>query len=1172
MAREEIPDRMTRSVPLAGGMQDDVPEFLQEFPTLAYVENGRFRKENEVEKTLPEEQLINGNPADAEALSIDAVGDVLVAIGTKIAVEYDGTTWRDFEQEILPNISTSKDVCSSSQAGGGMHYGWAKNTKDEEFYVIAYETRSVTAYEPAPGENSQLADSFHVIVEVFSEGGVLLRKRVIENGKNPQVNTSGDGRVLVHYVEEFLGAIQVLRVYDVLNGTVKSVSDGDTNPIHVAYYAPHFDAINATGSNITFISPGGPVENINGSWNPIRAGFHISGANCYYKVHYGDWTGYPGVIYWVDQATREHNWSYIGDDGLIGPGTQVTQLYPGTVQDDTDQHWPLSAYTHHGEVWLLTGHRDSVADDSFIYLRKYTGTPPVLDPMGVVVIQPNGTIVNATVCSDGGFGAYLAYTRVAGRETDLVDGNPNQISIRYGHLSPLGVFDLEGEIDDHRVTSNNVAHGDASTGIAQMFTCEQFGFFEPYVGYNQAASNVPNTPLPGIKPSTNILVRATTDNVTPLATFDATTSKHTNFAMQEQNIYLGRLQYEDDKLQYCNRQLLQPEDMSIHMRQQDNENDLNRIVWYTGEFRGNLYEVDLNPEKIQTTKYGDSVIINTSMPLWYSGGYLTEMSILEQPEIRYVAMESDPIKMSNYIEPTNESVDQWSMYQVIIGYADSTGNLHRSSPSFPVFTWGTTNTNTEEKTRTIGYTAPITAWGDDKNYFVEVYAASAGVSAPQLAKRVPVNASHTVTFQDLYQIGTPDWNPPRTSEFVYTSGGALAADPWPSFDQAVVTSRRMFAIEGDTLYFSKLFEANIAPEFNGVLTIPFGRGRKLKAIGKIDDKVIVFEKDAIHAVYGNGPDNTGSSTAGDFVVDPLQSTVGCSDPESVIEIPDGLLFYSSGSQEFHLVTRDLEVVDIGKPIQDLSENIDVKTAVLFPKEHEVRWYVTGGPTEEWGPLPDHIISPTPSGIQPRPPRPRYTNILPDDPVLVLNYHYNKWTVLSNRPAISSTIFDDQIYRLNSNWDIFRTCDDWAGSELMKYRLPWLRVQDLQNFGRIRQINMLGKYLSAWKDNGGGFEAGDIKVSCKYDYEGIFGLTHEYRWKSNTELKITDGNRLQIPFHPGKPKCQSIQLTIEEVPTEKVDDGEPDYTTGRGFVLSGLDMLYSLKRGLGSKSLGRSRRK
>ena len=53
-----------------------------------------------------------------------------------------------------------------------------------------------------------------------------------------------------------------------------------------------------------------------------------------------------------------------------------------------------------------------------------------------------------------------------------------------------------------------------------------------------------NPPLAGLKASTGILVKANDDGtVELLSTFDATTSKHSNFSMQEQNPFLGTLAY-----------------------------------------------------------------------------------------------------------------------------------------------------------------------------------------------------------------------------------------------------------------------------------------------------------------------------------------------------------------------------------------------------------------------------------------------------------------------------------------------------------------------------------------------------------------------------------------------------------------------------------------------------
>ena len=83
-----------------------------------------------------------------------------------------------------------------------------------------------------------------------------------------------------------------------------------------------------------------------------------------------------------------------------------------------------------------------------------------------------------------------------------------------------------------------------------------------------------------------------------------------------------------------------------------------------------------------------------------------------------------------------------------------------------------------------------------------------------------------------------------------------------------------------------------------------------------------MKADTIHAVYGNGPDDTGQGQP--FIVDHLQTTVGCSDPESVVEIPEGLIFYSSTAEEFYLIDRDLNIQNIGSAVQDLSASIDIQ--------------------------------------------------------------------------------------------------------------------------------------------------------------------------------------------------------------------------------------------------------
>jgi hypothetical protein len=142
---------------------------------------------------------------------------------------------------------------------------------------------------------------------------------------------------------------------------------------------------------------------------------------------------------------------------------------------------------------------------------------------------------------------------------------------------------------------------------------------------------------------------------------------------------------------------------------------------------------------------------------------------------------------------------------------------------------------------------------------------------------------------------------------------------------------------------------------------------------------------------------------------------------------------------------------------------------------------------------------------------------------------------------------------------------------MKWETPWIKVNQLQDYGRFWEATLLGKYLSDWKDNGAGLEAGDLKVTTKYDYEGLNGDVDEYTFRSNVDFDPTDGERLQFKVFPGRQKCQAIKFIIEEQLTTKVDDAEPNYTLGRGFELTSIDLVYGAKGG-SSRNFGTRRQK
>jgi hypothetical protein len=196
--------------------------------------------------------------------------------------------------------------------------------------------------------------------------------------------------------------------------------------------------------------------------------------------------------------------------------------------------------------------------------------------------------------------------------------------------------------------------------------------------------------------------------------------------------------------------------------------------------------------------------------------------------------------------------------------------------------------------------------------------------------------------------------------------------------------------------------------------------------------------------------------------------------------------------------------------------------------------------------------------------------------MVYNYEFRKWTVLTNagdneftkialhdgKPAMTDT--DYHYHRLEDD------TTDWHLSPLMKWETPWIKINQLQDFGRIYEMTILGKYLSNWFDAGTGIQSGDLQVTVRYDYEGPNGTTDVKRFRANSDFDPANGQQLQFSIKPTRQKCQSIKLEIEEIATEGIEVFEPTYATGRGFELTSVDLHYGAKGGSSRLSAGRKK--
>jgi hypothetical protein len=194
--------------------------------------------------------------------------------------------------------------------------------------------------------------------------------------------------------------------------------------------------------------------------------------------------------------------------------------------------------------------------------------------------------------------------------------------------------------------------------------------------------------------------------------------------------------------------------------------------------------------------------------------------------------------------------------------------------------------------------------------------------------------------------------------------------------------------------------------------------------------------------------------------------------------------------------------------------------------------------------------------------------------MVYNYEHGKWSI--------NKVNGEELFYQYSNGKPFGiqsfVCypydqGDWHWSELMKLESPWIKINQLQDFGRMYSLTILGRYLSDFADtHAAGVEAGDLQVTLKYDYEEDPSAdTDVYTFTANQDLLKENGDRLQLRIRPKRQKCQAIKLVIEETATTKIELHEPTYTTGRGFEITAVDVEYGYKGG-SSRDFGGTRRK
>lgn len=540
--------------------------------------------------------------------------------------------------------------------------------------------------------------------------------------------------------------------------------------------------------------------------------------------------------------------------------------------------------------------------------------------------------------------------------------------------------------------------------------------------------------------------------------------------------------------------------------------------------------------RYQNSALGNNLLIGGGVVQSYDGQQVVEQGFNVYPEPPVATAVTVAGVATNY--PTRSMANSASLldtygYCIVYRWTDHQGQEHRSAPS-EIVNIHLASLPTPEIA--VSLAIPTLRLSQKTNVVVEVYRTELNGTIFYLANSLTPpffnnSAVDTVTFID----GRPD-DDLISGRLLYTTGGVLdnIAPPSARVLATHTASQRIFLAgleDPNLLQYSKITNSNQAVEFNDALTIAVDPiGGSITALASMDEKLVIFEEDAIFFIGGTGPNNLGQQNS--FTTpERISIDMGCTDPKSVILTPDGLMF--KGRKGICLLDRALGLTYIGAPVEEFNA-LKISSAKVVGELNQVR----------------------------------FTTL--DGDCLVYNYVYKFWATFTNHRAFSAEVVGNDYYYIRQNNALYkenRTSFSDAGSVIkMRLEIGWISFATLQGFSRVYKMLVLGDWYSPH----------NLLIQVAYDFKDVWvesatitpetaGITATAYGNNSPYGEPTGepyggtGEPYQTRINFKQQKCQSIKLLVEDV----------QENAGEGFSLSQITFQVGGKSGLFKMAKGKS---
>jgi len=465
------------------------------------------------------------------------------------------------------------------------------------------------------------------------------------------------------------------------------------------------------------------------------------------------------------------------------------------------------------------------------------------------------------------------------------------------------------------------------------------------------------------------------------------------------------------------------------------------------------------------------------------------------------------------------------LYYAIYVWINESGEIQRSGASIPLsVTVGNNNSIVEvdvttmtisEKTRY----SPIT---------IELYRSlknpPANAPAYKVAELENDETVYTVTLTDDQADATIENN-----EILYTTGGVLD-NIAPSGGNLVDSYKTRLVMndpfDSNLTWISREYVPGQSVNFSDLLTFRTNDiGGPITGYKQLDDKLLIFKENLIFFTSGQGPNNTGTDF-GLFPPELVASDTGCDNASSIVLTPVGVMFKSA--KGFYMMNRSLQLEYIGYDVEIYNYQ-SVTAATMVEDRNQVRFLTDAGLT------------------------------------IVYDYLYNQWSTFTNHEGKDAVMWNGVYTYLRNDGAVWAENDgsylDFNTSFRLKIVTPWIKANGPQDYFRVRRFALLGRYASRHI----------LQVGLSYDYrpdvqqtyyfdtqERLTGPAGQYGndafYGETTPYGGDDGADVVYQFRArtARQKCESVQLTIEDIP-------QP--TNGQSYGITDLSLELGLKSGI-----------